>query len=190
MASTEGGMEIEEVAAKTPEKILQGAHRPGVGLQAYQARKLALRARPARRRGQERRRADRSRCTRAFVDDRLLAARGQPAGRDQGRRRRSRSTRRSTSTTTRSSATPSSSELRDLDEEDPVETRGEEVRPLATSARRQHRLHGQRRRPRDGDDGHHQALRRRSRRTSSTSAAAPPRRRSRRRSRSSSPTRR
>ena len=28
-------------------------------------------------------------------------------------------------------------------------------------ARRQHRLHGQRRRPRDGDDGHHQALRRR-----------------------------
>ena len=31
MASTEGGMDIEEVAAKTPEKITQGDHRPGRG---------------------------------------------------------------------------------------------------------------------------------------------------------------
>ncbi|MGH7897734.1 MAG: ADP-forming succinate--CoA ligase subunit beta [Candidatus Binatia bacterium] len=42
MASTEGGVEIEEVAAKTPEKILKAAIDPAVGLQAYQARKLAF----------------------------------------------------------------------------------------------------------------------------------------------------
>jgi succinyl-CoA synthetase beta subunit len=42
MASREGGVEIEEVAAKSPEKILREAIDPAVGLQAYQARKLAF----------------------------------------------------------------------------------------------------------------------------------------------------
>jgi succinyl-CoA synthetase beta subunit len=42
MASTEGGMEIEEVAAKHPEKILRETIDPAVGLQGYQARKLAF----------------------------------------------------------------------------------------------------------------------------------------------------
>ncbi|MBF0612708.1 MAG: ADP-forming succinate--CoA ligase subunit beta [Magnetococcales bacterium] len=42
MASTEGGMEIEEVAAHSPEKILKEAVDPAVGFQAYQARKLAF----------------------------------------------------------------------------------------------------------------------------------------------------
>ena len=42
MASTEGGMEIEEVAAKTPEKILKVAVDPTVGLQPFQARQLAF----------------------------------------------------------------------------------------------------------------------------------------------------
>jgi succinyl-CoA synthetase beta subunit len=42
MASSEGGMEIEEVAAKTPEKILKEPIEPGLGLVAYQARKLAF----------------------------------------------------------------------------------------------------------------------------------------------------
>ena len=41
MASTEGGMEIEEVAAKTPEKILKVAIDPATGLQAFHARKIA-----------------------------------------------------------------------------------------------------------------------------------------------------
>lgn len=40
MASTEGGMEIEEVAEKTPEKILKVAVDPQVGLQPYQCREL------------------------------------------------------------------------------------------------------------------------------------------------------
>jgi succinyl-CoA synthetase beta subunit len=41
MASTEGGVEIEQVAAKTPEKILTEHVDPLLGLTAYQARKLA-----------------------------------------------------------------------------------------------------------------------------------------------------
>ena len=42
MASTEGGMEIEEVAAKTPEKILMAAIDPASGIQQHHARKLAF----------------------------------------------------------------------------------------------------------------------------------------------------
>jgi succinyl-CoA synthetase beta subunit len=42
MASADGGMEIEEVAAKTPERILKEAIEPGIGLQPFQARKLAF----------------------------------------------------------------------------------------------------------------------------------------------------
>jgi succinyl-CoA synthetase beta subunit len=42
MVSAEGGVEIEEVAAKTPEKIHKEFIVPGIGLQPYQARKLAF----------------------------------------------------------------------------------------------------------------------------------------------------
>jgi succinyl-CoA synthetase beta subunit len=41
MASTEGGMEIEEVAASHPEKILKEAVDPAVGFRPWQARALA-----------------------------------------------------------------------------------------------------------------------------------------------------
>jgi succinyl-CoA synthetase beta subunit len=41
MASTEGGMEIEEVAARHPEKILKQAIDPAVGFRPWQARELA-----------------------------------------------------------------------------------------------------------------------------------------------------
>jgi succinyl-CoA synthetase beta subunit len=42
MASTEGGMDIEEVAASTPEKIHTIYIDPAVGLQSYQIRQLAF----------------------------------------------------------------------------------------------------------------------------------------------------
>jgi succinyl-CoA synthetase beta subunit len=42
MASTEGGVEIEKVAAETPERILTEHVDPAVGLSGYQARKLAF----------------------------------------------------------------------------------------------------------------------------------------------------
>jgi succinyl-CoA synthetase beta subunit len=42
MASTEGGMEIEEVAARTPEKILRETLDPLLGLAGYQARRIGF----------------------------------------------------------------------------------------------------------------------------------------------------
>ncbi|AHL71399.1 ADP-forming succinate--CoA ligase subunit beta [Bacillus altitudinis MN12] len=42
MASEEGGTEIEEVAEKTPEKIVKVVIDPAIGLQAYQAREVAF----------------------------------------------------------------------------------------------------------------------------------------------------
>ncbi len=42
MASSEGGVDIEEVAASTPEKIITVAVDPFLGLREYQARDLAL----------------------------------------------------------------------------------------------------------------------------------------------------
>ncbi len=42
MASTEGGVEIEQVAADTPEKILKVKIDPAIGLQGFHARKIAF----------------------------------------------------------------------------------------------------------------------------------------------------
>ena len=42
MASAEGGVDIEEVARRTPEKILKARMEPGMGLRPYQARRLAF----------------------------------------------------------------------------------------------------------------------------------------------------
>lgn len=42
MASTEGGMEIEEVAARTPEKIIKVAVDPASGIMPFHARKIAF----------------------------------------------------------------------------------------------------------------------------------------------------
>ena len=42
MVSTEGGVEIEKVAAENPEKIIKEIVEPELGLQQYQARKLAF----------------------------------------------------------------------------------------------------------------------------------------------------
>ncbi len=42
IASTEGGMDIEEVAAKTPDKIITDPIDPVIGVAAFQARKIAF----------------------------------------------------------------------------------------------------------------------------------------------------
>ena len=42
MASAAGGMEIEQVAAENPDAILKEHIDPGMGLEAFQARKLAF----------------------------------------------------------------------------------------------------------------------------------------------------
>ena len=42
MASTEGGMDIEDVAEKTPEKIIKVAIDPATGMESFHARKIAF----------------------------------------------------------------------------------------------------------------------------------------------------
>ncbi len=42
MASTEGGMDIEEVASSTPEKIIMEVIDPAIGIQGYNARNIAF----------------------------------------------------------------------------------------------------------------------------------------------------
>ncbi len=42
MASTEGGVEIEEVAAQTPEKIIKVAIDPAIGFQPFHGRQIAF----------------------------------------------------------------------------------------------------------------------------------------------------
>ncbi len=107
MASTEGGMEIEEVAAKTPEKILREAVDPviGPGRATRRATWPTASGCTARRR---RTPASSWRSSTARSSRSTLAGRDQPAGRHQRRATCWRSTARSTSTTTRSSATRSS----------------------------------------------------------------------------------
>ena len=68
-------------------------------------------------------------------------------------------------------------ELRDTTEEDEKGDRSLEVRSRLRGSRRQHRLHGQRRRSSHVDDGHHQALRRGTSKLPRRSAAGRPRRR-------------
>jgi succinyl-CoA synthetase beta subunit len=140
MASTEGGVEIEKVAAETPEKILTEHIDPALGLGGWQARKLAYGLGIG---------------TGSPKPRRLLAARGQPAGRHRGGRRR-RPRREDQLRRQRRVSSQGVERPRDVDEEDPVEL--EAKRPgCRTCPRRQHRLPGQRRGPRDGHDGHHQA---------------------------------
>ena len=161
VCSTEGGMDIEEVAAKTPEKLLSFTVDPASGISGFHGRRVAFAL------GLEGRQVKQCvdlvnrlyrlfnekdaemveinplivttdgdlRCLDAkmgFDFERALPPEGHP-----------RAARR--------------------DRGGPEGARGLEVRPQLHRARRRDRLHGQRRRPRDGDDGHHQALRRRAR---------------------------
>ena len=181
MASAAGGMDIEEVAAKTPEKIVQVYIEPSVGLVPFEARQLGFGI------GLDAAQVNKfvaiaTSLYDAFVatdaslieiNPLLVTADGRSAGarREDGLRRQR--------------ALPSSRHSRAAGSRRRRSARDRSVEVLAQlhSSRRQHRLHGQRRRAGDGDDGHHQAGRRR--------AGEFPRRRRRRqrRSRSATPSR-
>ena len=107
MASQAGGMEIEEVAAKTPEAIFKETIDPAVGFGAWQARKLAfaLGLKPTQINAGGRR------SSRASTRPSSRRTRRWWRSIPSSRRRTtscSRSTRRSPSTTTRCSATRTS----------------------------------------------------------------------------------
>ncbi len=166
---------------------LQGLRRPGLRPGRLPGPGPGLPARLHRRGGEERRPPDPG-ALQAVLGDRRRDGRDQSPDHDAGRRgpgpRRQGLVRRQR-------AFPPSRDPRAARPErgGSQGDRGLQARAQLHRARRQHRLPGQRRRPRDEHDGHHQAFRRQSRPTSSTSAAAPPRSRSSRRSRSSWATR-
>ena len=188
VVSTEGGMDIEAVAHDTPEKIETLHHRPGDRADAAPRPRRRRRARPdgdlAKQAGNVL-----AKLYDAFLgtdarqieinplavtdDGKLLVLDAKVGVRQQCRVPPPRP---------RAAARPHRGR--------PDGDRGVEIRPRLHQAGRRHRLHGQRRRPRHGDDGHHQARTAARPPTSSTSAAAPTRKRSPRRSRSSSPIRR
>ena len=122
MFSTEGGVDIEEVAERTPEKLIRHHVDPLVGLPAPTGR--ADRPRRRRRRRRDRRRRRRAgRALRGWWPRRTHARRDQPADRHARPRESRRWTRRSRSTATRCSATPRTPASRDTANEDPLERR-------------------------------------------------------------------
>ena len=188
VASTEGGMDIEAVAHDTPEKIETLTIDPATGLMPHHGRAVAA---TLGLKGDLAKQAQNvlAKLTDAFIgtdasqieinplavtdDGKLLVLDAKVVVRQQCRVPPPRP---------RGPARP--------ERRGSAGDRGVEIRPRLHQAGRRHRLHGQRRRPRHGDDGHHQAERRRARPISSMSAAARRRKRSPRRSRSSSPIRR
>ena len=160
MASAEGGMDIEEVAATHPEKIHTVAVDPAAGLSATPrpttlARKLGIpdgeRAAGARGAAGALPAFWETDCSLAEINPLVVTGDGR---RDRARRQ---------DELRRQRALPPPETGRDARPRRgrPGRGRGVEVGPQLHPARRQHRLPGERRRARDGDDGHHQALRRR-----------------------------
>ena len=161
MASTEGGMDIEEVAAKTPEKIVKETIDPALGMMPYQARKVAAAlGLKGNLMGQATKfllgvystwwESDASLVeinplciTRTREGKTTLLAVDAKISLDDNALYRH----------------PNLQAMRDLAEEAPLETRGQQVQPELYQARRQYCLPGQWRRPGHGHHGHHPALR-------------------------------
>ena len=119
MASPDGGIEIEKVAEETPERIFKEDINPGVGLAPYQARKLAFALGLKGSRSARRSKFMTAVCE-AFNRDRRLAPRDQPADRDQGRQLLALDAKINFDDNALYRH-PDLKELRDLDEEDPLE---------------------------------------------------------------------
>ena len=157
VASTEGGMEIEEVADDTARR--RSSAPPSTRPPASPA------STPASSPSASASKASRSRRSAKFVAAhvqglhraRLRHRRDQPAGRDRRRRRR-RARRQDELRRQRALPAPRDRGAARRGRGGPEGARGRQVQPQLRRARRQYRLHGQRRRPGDGDHGHHQAL--------------------------------
>ena len=170
MASTEGGMEIEEVAQHSPEKILKIAIDPVTGLQAFHARQIAA---ALKLEGAQIAAASKflTAMYKAFIDldasiveinPLVITGAGDVLALDAKMNFDDSALYRHKDI----------EELRDESEEDPIELGGRAACAELCQAVGQYRLHGQRRGPCDGDDGYHQAYTAASLPTSSMSAAA------------------
>ena len=155
MVSPDGGVEIEKVAEETPETNLQGVRPSRAGPAAVRGATSRVRPRPLRRSGRQGRQADDGHLS-GVHRDRRLAPRDQPARRHGGRR--AAGARRQDELRRQRALSPSGSQGTARPRRGrAARDRGVEVLAQLHQARRHDRLHGQRRRPRDGDDGHHQA---------------------------------
>jgi succinyl-CoA synthetase beta subunit len=155
MASQEGGVEIEKVAAETPEKIFKEAVHPATGLNPFQARKLAFALGPRRAAGGPGRQAHFGRLQRLH-GERRVAARDQSPHRD-GRRAAAGPRREDELRRQRALPAPRHQGAARPRRGGAARGRGLEALAQLHQAGRHDRLHGQRRRAGDGDDGHHQA---------------------------------
>ena len=159
VVSTEGGMDIEAVAHDTPEKIVTVAIDPENGRDRGRRAEAQRGAEARRRRGEGRRDAVPA-ALQGLRREGHEPARGQPA--DRHEERPSARARREGVVRQQRAVPPSRYRGTARHDRGGREgDRGVEIRPRLCRARRQYRLHGQRRRPCHGDDGHHQALRRR-----------------------------
>ena len=154
MASPDGGMDIEEVAAKTPDRIFKEYISPGAGLVPFQGRKLsfalgldAAQAIKATKlmlalyeafKGTDASMVEINPLVVTTGGD-LLALDAKMNFDDNALYRH-----------------PDIRELRDLGEEDPLEIEASKFSLNYIRLGRLDRVHGQRRRPGHGDDGHHQ----------------------------------
>ena len=156
VASSEGGMDIEHVAATTPEKILTIDIDPATGLTAFHTRIInaafGLSGDQAKQ------------CAKLLaglykvfiekdaslieINPLIVTEEGELQCLDAKINFDDNALFRH----------PDIAELRDLDEEDPAEVEASKHELVLYEARRQHRLHGEWRRPRHGHHGHHQAL--------------------------------
>ncbi len=161
MASAAGGMDIEQVAHDTPEKIFTLTVHPAAGVEDYQARKLGFglglsAEQQAELRDLLRKLAKLFReCDASLVevnplivtkDGHIVALDAKINIEDNALFRQKRL-----------------AAMRDAGAGGRARAARARARPQLRLARRQHRVHGQRRRPRDGDDGPDQAARRRAR---------------------------
>ena len=157
VVSTEGGMDIEKVAHETPDKIVSFSIDPATGAMPFHGHKaaeaLGLTGDLAKQAGKLV-----AQLYAAFVAKDMSLLEINPlvvttgnvwSPRRQGRLRRQRPL-----------PPPGHRGLARHERGGRQGDRGLEIRPVLHRARRQHRLHGQRRRPGHGDHGHHQALRR------------------------------
>ena len=158
MVSPDGGVEIEKVAEETPERIFKAFIDPALGLQPFQARELAFGS------GLTGDQVGKAVKLMTAVYQAFLAADASLVEINPlivTEQRRSAGARRQddASTTTPSTGIADLKALRDLGEEEPLEIEASKFSLNYIKLDGIDRLHGERRRARDGDDGHHQARR-------------------------------
>ena len=157
VVSTEGGMDIEAVAHDTPEKIITVDIDPAAGVTAADVDKHRRRRSSSRARPRPMRRSVFPTLYKAFIEKDMSLLEVNPLIVMKDGHLRVLDAKVSFDN---NAAVPPSRARRTArpHRRGRQGNRGVQVRPRLCGARRQYRLHGQRRRPCHGDHGHHQAL--------------------------------